>query len=437
MNNLMKLKLKIILVFILCLTLTTFSFLQEEEHNLTAQIELEKIKAAIKAAGAQWIPGESWVTRLGPEERLKLLGEKTHERGIITPISPPLLTGYPLDIDWRNKDGYNWITPIKDQGMCGSCVAFGACATLESLVRIELYQPNKKIDLSEMRLFMCYGDNCDDGWWNEEACSSLEDYGTPDENCWPYDDEDEPCSNSCSNWQLRTVKISDSGYIEGIESCKTYVAIAPILAAMDVYDDFYYYESGIYRHVYGGYQSGHAICIIGYETTSIPPYWICKNSWGTDWGENGFFKIAMGECRIETLACFWMSGHILPLPPSDAPSNLDADSTSWYDVILNWLDNSNNESGFEIRRKKAGDASFSYLGEAQDNCQSFHDWWFNGDYTYDYKVRAFNLGGFSPYSNTKSFTITSTPISAPSGLNGYFQYGLGAVHLTWYDCVFR
>jgi len=312
-------------------------------------------------------------------------------------------------------------------------VAFGACATLESLVRIELNDPDKEVDLSEMRLFMCGGGDCDDGWWNSDACSYLEDNGTPDETCWPYQDENKPCSNSCSNWQLRTVKITDFGHISGIEACKTYVAIAPILVAMDVYDDFFSYESGIYEHVWGNYISGHAICIVGYNTNSPTPYWICKNSWGSEeWGESGFFKIKMGECRIETRATYWMSEHILPSPPDEEPYDLSAHSTSWYDVILNWQDNSNNESGFEIQRKKAGE-TFSTLGETKDNCQSFHDYWFNGDYTYYYRVRAFNLGGNSLFTDTINFTIESTPIYAPSYLNGRFKYGSGAVELTWYD----
>jgi hypothetical protein len=374
---------------------------------------------------------------LSPEEFKKFLGLK--EPGIIAPMSLPLVTyDYPSAIDWRNKDGYNWVTPIKDQGNCGSCVAFGACATLESLVRIESSQPSKEIDLSEMNLFMCAGRTCEGesgGWLNGSACDYLMNNGASDENCWPYQDQTMPCSNSCSNWQLRAVKITDSGHISGVEACKTYVAIAPILAGMQVYDDFRYYVGGIYQHVSGEYCGMHAICIVGYDTNYSPPYWICKNSWGSDdWGqeENGFFKIKMGECIIEEPDSWWMSGNILPTPPAQAPSNLSAYSTSWYDVFLNWQDNSNNTGWFEVQRHKAGDP-FSTIGETTDDSISFRDSWFIGNYTYSYQVRAVNLGGDSSFSNTINFTINSTPINRPNFLSGHFLWTTLEVKLTWYD----
>jgi len=119
MKNYMRFSTRAISVFILCLILTISAFSQQKELNLSPQEKLDLIKAAIKEKGAMWVPGESWVTRLSPEERLKLLGEKTFELEIIEFLSPPLMTGYPSAIDWRNKDGYNWVTSIKNQEDCG------------------------------------------------------------------------------------------------------------------------------------------------------------------------------------------------------------------------------------------------------------------------------------------------------------------------------
>ena len=305
----MRFGLGVVLSVILCLILTNSAFADRGE--------LAKIRAAIKAKGTQWTAGESWVTRLSPEERRTLLGEKTLELGIVEPASPPLaLTVLPAAIDWRDKDGYNWVTPIKDQETCGSCVAFGAVATLESLVRVEQIQPDLDIDLSEMHLFNCGGGSCDFGWYNSAACSYLQNNGTPDEECWPYVPVNYPCSYTCPDWQSRAVKITSYGYISGIDSCKTYVAIAPILVAFDVYTDFYYYTGGIYEYTSGEYEGGHAVCIVGYDTTGPVPYWIVKNSWDSSWGESGFFRIKMGECEIETRSSYWMSGAILPEEPA-------------------------------------------------------------------------------------------------------------------------
>ena len=296
----MRFGLGIVLSVILCLILSNLAF--------AGRGELDAIRAAIEARGAQWTAGESWVTRLSPEERRTLLGEKTLGLGIVEPASPPLgLTVPPVKIDWRDKDGYNWVTPVKDQQSCGSCVAFGAVATLESLVRIEENLPDLDIDLSEMHLFNCGGGSCNFGWYNSAACSYLKNNGTPDEDCWPYQSVDKPCWNTCLDWQSRAVKITNYGPISGIEACKTYVAIAPILVAFEVYADFYYYTGGIYEHIWGGYEGGHAVCIVGYDTTGLVPYWIVKNSWGPSWGEAGFFRIKMGECNIETRSSYWMS----------------------------------------------------------------------------------------------------------------------------------
>ena len=142
----MRFGLGIVLSVILCLILSNLAF--------AGRGELDAIRAAIETKGAQWTAGESWVTRLSPEERQTLLGEKTLELGIVEPAGPSLAPAVPPDaIDWRNKDGYDWVTPIRDQQSCGSCVAFGSVATLESLVRIEQNQPYLDIDLSEMHLF--------------------------------------------------------------------------------------------------------------------------------------------------------------------------------------------------------------------------------------------------------------------------------------------
>jgi cathepsin B len=77
----------------------------------------------------------------------------------------------------------------------------------------------------------------------------------------------------------------------------------PVEAAFSVYADFESYKSGVYRHVTGDYLGGHAIKILGWgvDTTSKLPYWLVANSWNTDWGEQGFFRILRGqdECGIE------------------------------------------------------------------------------------------------------------------------------------------
>lgn len=67
----------------------------------------------------------------------------------------------------------------------------------------------------------------------------------------------------------------------------------------DVYSDFMSYKGGVYEHVTGTKQGGHAIKILGWGNDDGKDYWLCANSWGPNWGEKGFFRIAWGQCGID------------------------------------------------------------------------------------------------------------------------------------------
>jgi len=67
-----------------------------------------------------------------------------------------------------------------------------------------------------------------------------------------------------------------------------------------VYSDFMNYAGGIYVHKTGFVEGGHAVKILGWGKESGLDYWLCANSWGTSWGEKGFFRIAFGQCGIDS-----------------------------------------------------------------------------------------------------------------------------------------
>ena len=106
---------------------------------------------------------------------------------------------YPTTFDWRNCAAQgdlpagNYVTDIKMQGDCGSCVAFGTCAALESAVRIQAKNPDLAVDLSEADLFYCHaeaeqGRQCDGpkgGWWPDAALACCQNPGVVDEACFP------------------------------------------------------------------------------------------------------------------------------------------------------------------------------------------------------------------------------------------------------------
>jgi len=89
----------------------------------------------------------------------------------------------------------------------------------------------------------------------------------------------------------------ESGDVEGIK--EEVSTNGPMETGFMVYKDFMAYKSGVYKHVSGEELGGHAVAIIGYGTEGGENYWLCKNSWGLAWGDNGYFKIKHGECNVD------------------------------------------------------------------------------------------------------------------------------------------
>jgi C1A family cysteine protease len=281
-------------------------------------IGLDQIKAALSAAGDPWEAGVTSLSSLPPEEQKIHLGvtpppgemsiEEVAQRALRTQAEVRQATigavGAPASYDLRNVGGKNFVTSIKDQSSCGSCVAFGTVATVESRLRVQRGDASLAVDLSEAHLFFCHararGRNCSTGWWPQEAYDDFKSKGVADEACYPYNLSNTDCSGLCSNWADRALKITGYTALTGNPAgIKDWVSTkGPVSSCFVVYNDFFSYKSGIYKHVTGAEAGGHCVTIIGYNDS--PGYWICKNSWGTNWGEQGFFNIAYGECGIDT-----------------------------------------------------------------------------------------------------------------------------------------
>jgi len=164
-------------------------------------------------------------------------------------------------------------------------------------------------DLSEAHLYFFSGGNLNWGSFPENDTNFLKNYGIPDEACWPYPSEVKqyPLNTTCPDWQNRTVKISDWKYLsEDIDTIKNAIVNnGPVPTYFIVYEDFIYHKKGVYKHRWGNYRAIHYITIVGYNDN--PGYWICKNSWGTKYQDEGWFNIAYGECSIEKKS-FYLEG---------------------------------------------------------------------------------------------------------------------------------
>jgi C1A family cysteine protease len=282
----------------------------DEEHASEA-INLDSVVQAIKERGASWFARNYEITtQWERKDRIRLAGAlppgglgalRSRSAAAKAGLHTAGIRALPPQIhDWRNYKGKNYVAPVRDQGGCGSCVAFGCCATAEGVYRVQNSLPDDPIDLSEAQLFYCHGAaegrNCDSGWWPDRALNAMQGLGVVPEVCFPYTAGDQPCS-PCTN-PSRTFKVTGWKILTNTSAMKaSIVRNGPLVACMEVFDDFYYYGAGVYRHVQGGSVGGHCISCVGFDDTLRA--WICKNSWGTTWGQSGYFLIAYGECGID------------------------------------------------------------------------------------------------------------------------------------------
>lgn len=208
----------------------------------------------------------------------------------------------PATFDAREKWG-SCVHPIRDQAKCGSCWAFGATETLSDRFCIA---SNGQVDvvLAPQDLVSC-------DWWDRGcnggilswAWSYLTKTGAVAESCFPYASAGgsvPKCATTCADSSaFKKYKCVSGSVVEasGVDQIKAELyANGPLETGFTVYEDFMSYESGVYKHTTGSQLGGHAVKIVGWGDG----YWICANSWGTSWGESGFFNIAWGECGIDS-----------------------------------------------------------------------------------------------------------------------------------------
>ncbi|KAJ8943303.1 hypothetical protein NQ318_004744 [Aromia moschata] len=189
-------------------------------------------------------------------------------------------------IDWRDQGA---VTEVKDQMNCGSCYAFAATGAMESAY----YLKNKKtVSLSEQEIVDCSSDNggCDGGW-AQAAFVYASENGISTEESYPYLGEVQTC-------QTRTPFITVSSFVQidaDEDSLKAVVGtVGPVAVAIYV-DDMMSYAGGIFDEascINDYYQLDHEVLLVGYGTEDGKDYWLFKNSWGTEWGDSGYAKIA-------------------------------------------------------------------------------------------------------------------------------------------------
>lgn len=214
----------------------------------------------------------------------------------------------PTTYDWRNIDGENLCTPIRNQGGCGSCWAFAVMGSMESNIRIH---DGVATDLSEQWLVSCCGlGGCSGEWPGEAANYLLEsgayvdecgDYGATYESEFPYVASDVPCG--CPYTHPYT--ISDWAFIGPQWGTPTTDQLknaimehGPIIVCVTVNDAFQAYDGGVFN-ASDTSPINHAVVLVGWDDSQGENgVWFMRNSWNTWWGEAGYMRIEYGCSNI-------------------------------------------------------------------------------------------------------------------------------------------
>ncbi|KAG6544130.1 hypothetical protein Mapa_014442 [Marchantia paleacea] len=215
--------------------------------------------------------------------------------------------------DWRLD---NIVSPVKDQASCGSCWTFSTTGALESA---HAQATGNMVLLSEQQLVDCAGAfnnfGCGGGLPSQAFEYIRYNGGIDSEEAYPYHALDETCKFKPS---AVGAKVYDVVNITAYDEDELKDAVAfqrPVSIAFEVIDGFNLYSSGVYTTPNcntGPETVNHAVLAVGYDTTGDIPYWIIKNSWGAEWGMDGYFKMEMGKnmCGIATCSSY-------PLVPED------------------------------------------------------------------------------------------------------------------------
>eukprot|EP00252_Welwitschia_mirabilis_P027864 TRINITY_DN973_c0_g1_i1.p1 TRINITY_DN973_c0_g1~~TRINITY_DN973_c0_g1_i1.p1 ORF type:complete len:371 (-),score=43.42 TRINITY_DN973_c0_g1_i1:73-1158(-) len=209
----------------------------------------------------------------------------------------------PASIDWRSKGA---VTPIKNQGSCGSCWSFSTVAAVEGINAIKT---GKLVSLSEQQLVDCDTSNsgCNGGLMDNAFQYIIKNGGLVSEDDYPYQGSEGTCSKP--NAETMTI----DGYEDVPQSeaaLKKAVAHQPVSVAIEAGGRaFQFYSKGVFTGRCG-YDLDHGVAAVGYGSSGGLDYWIVRNSWGTEWGEDGYIRMQRnigdkrGKCGIAMMASY-------------------------------------------------------------------------------------------------------------------------------------
>jgi len=264
---------------------------------------------------------------------------RSHVVSALPHTTMSLLETLPESFDWRNINGKSFTSVPRNQHIpqyCGACWAFASLSSLNDRIKIMRKDEWPEIVLSPQHMLSCgNAGSCEGGnhflafkWLTEtgvtdETCAPYlaKDYTTKTKNAWGETRHEHHCTaeRECKDCQhdggCNAVKspkkyaISEYGEVKGEKNIMAEIkARGPVACGVAVTDSFMKeYKGGVFEDMTGEKKIRHVVSLLGWGVADDgTKYWVGRNSWGTYWGENGFFKIARGKnnLRIED-ECAW------------------------------------------------------------------------------------------------------------------------------------
>ncbi|OCT69032.1 procathepsin L [Xenopus laevis] len=215
-----------------------------------------------------------------------------HSLANVTHVPKEILKARPpASKDWRTE---GCVTPVRDQGSCGSCYAFSTVGALEcqwklKTRRLVTFSPQELVDCSYTE-----GNNGCEGGNLYYSFRYMNEFGVMEDSDYPYKEKEETCKKHKPNGigVIKAVKVVPSG--NEIVLMKAVGTVGPVSVAIDASrQGFRMYKSGVYYDPFCKTTSmNHAVLVVGYGRENDMSYWLVKNSWGVGFGDQGYIKMA-------------------------------------------------------------------------------------------------------------------------------------------------